>query len=418
MFYLGIDWADEYHNVYVTDDTAQTLDSFQIKHNYDGLQLLKSKMEKLTSDKTQVLFAMEKPHGLLAGFILQKGYTLYPINPKAVDRYRDRYRSSGAKDDYFDAMVLANILRTDRTRFQPLLPDSSLVREIRTLVQDQDTFVRQLTRLTHQLEDSLKQYYPVAVDLFCALDQPITLDFLEAFPTPESAQKLTLEQFRAFLKSRHYRHLKRAAQLHNKLTNPQMPVEDWVIRAKAQQMISLVKQISPLLKSIAEYDRLVSELFQQHPDHEIYESLPEAGGRLAPRLLVVMGDRRERYPDFRSLQSTVGTAPITKSSGKYKHVQMRYGCIKSYRNTLYQFSFCSKNQSQWAKGYYDQQRVKGKTHSVVLRGLGNKWLKIIHRMWQTRAKYSEDYHLKQQVYYLERRKQLLTKTPLVKLAYA
>ena len=418
MFYIGIDWADDHHNIYVTDDSAQRLDSFQIKHSYQGLQLLKSKLENLTSDKNQVLFAMEKSQGLLAGFILQQGYTLYPINPKSVDRYRDRYRASGAKDDDFDALVLANILRTDRARFQPLLPDSPLVREIRILVQDENTFIRQLTRLTHQLEACLKEYYPVAGELFCDLAQPITLDFLEAFPTPEATQPLTFAQFQTFLKEHHYRHLNRASRLYEKLTSPQMPVEPLLVRAKAQQMLGLVRQIRPLLELLSEYDRRITELFQQHPDHEIYESLPEAGGRLAPRLLVVMGDRRERYPDFRSFQGTVGTAPITKSSGKYKHVQMRYACIKSSRDTLWQFAFCSKKGSHWAQGYYKQQRGKDKSHSVALRALGNKWSKIIHTMWRTRTKYSEEYHLKHQLDYLARAKQLFTKTPQVTLAYA
>jgi len=278
MFCIGIDWADDHHNIYVTsDDSAQRLDSFQIKHSYQGLQLLKSKVEKLTPDKSQVIFALEKSQGLLAGFILQQGYTLYSINPKAVDRYRDRYRSSGAKDDDFDALVLANILRTDRTRFQPLLPDSPLVREIRILVQDENTFIRQLTRLTHQLDASLKEYYPVARELFCDLAQPITLDFLESFPTPESTQQLTSVHLREFLKEHHYRRLNRTSQLYEKITRPQMPVEPFITRAKSHQMLTLVKQIRSLLKSMAEYDRLISELFQQHPDHEIYESLPEAG---------------------------------------------------------------------------------------------------------------------------------------------
>jgi len=418
MFYIGIDWADDHHNIYVTDDSAQRLDSFQIKHSYEGLQLLKSKVEKLTPDKSQVIFALEKSQGLLAGFILQQGYTLYSINPKAVDRYRDRYRSSGAKDDDFDALVLANILRTDRARFQPLLPDSPLVREIRILVQDENTFIRQLTRLTHQLDASLKEYYPVARELFCDLAQPITLDFLESFPTPESTQQLTSVHLREFLKEHHYRRLNRTSQLYEKITRPQMPVEPFITRAKSHQMLTLVKQIRSLLKSMAEYDRLISELFQQHPDHEIYESLPEAGGRLAPRLLVVMGDRRERYPDFRSLQCTVGTAPITKSSGKYKHVQMRYACIKFGRDTFWQFAFCSKNASQWAQVYYAQQRAKDKSHSVALRALSNKWSKIIYTMWKTGTKYSEEYHLKHQLDYLSRMKQLLTKTPQVTLAYA
>lgn len=122
MYYVGIDWADDHHDLYVTDETAQELMSFRIPHTPAGFQTLLEKVQSLSQEKEKILFAIESNHGILVDFILDAGYQVYPINPKSMDRYRDRYKVSGAKNDRFDARVLANVLRTDLTTLKPILP--------------------------------------------------------------------------------------------------------------------------------------------------------------------------------------------------------------------------------------------------------------------------------------------------------
>src|SRR4030065_2068784 len=183
MYYVGIDWADENHQVFITDDSAQRLGAFSIVNSHSGVEELFERIRYFVKDQKQVLFALETSKGLLIDSILDAGYTVYPINPKSVDRYRDRYKVSGHKSDDFDAMVLANILRTDRHNYRPILPDSPITRELKILTRECCSLIRLKTMLSNQLTSCLKDYYPVALELFCKLDQQITLLFLKNFPT-------------------------------------------------------------------------------------------------------------------------------------------------------------------------------------------------------------------------------------------
>jgi len=133
--YVGIDWADDHHNVYVTNDTATALDSFSIPHSYEGMEKLMKRLNKCSSSREEILVAIESHQGLLVYALLEAEYSVYPINPKAMDRYRDRYRMSSSKSDPKDAMVLANILRTDLHLYKPL-PRETVA----------DARLRQLTR--------------------------------------------------------------------------------------------------------------------------------------------------------------------------------------------------------------------------------------------------------------------------------
>src|SRR3972149_2072008 len=122
MFTIGIDWADEHHDVCVVNESGEKADSFRINHDPEGLSSLRDRIRRLGVSKDQVLFAIETHKNLVVDFLLDEGYSVYSINPKSVERYRERYRVSGAKDDTFDAMVLANIILNDGHQYQPIIP--------------------------------------------------------------------------------------------------------------------------------------------------------------------------------------------------------------------------------------------------------------------------------------------------------
>jgi len=391
MFYIGIDWADDHHDIYIIDEQGSKVDSFRINHNPQGLSILRDKVCNLKASKPQILFAIETHKNLIVDFLLDAGYTVYSINPKSVDRYRDRYRISGAKDDTFDAMVLANIIRTDREQHRAIIPNSALARELKVLTIDEQRLIQLETKLTNQLKACLKDYYPLALELFSQVDQVITLDFLLMFPCP---CPVSVKELRKFLKKHHYPNAEeKAKELHNQLSDRQMLVEELTIRAKSRLMITLVKHLKMLLMELAEYQGEITKLFEEHSDSDIFKSLPGAGEKNAPRLLAEIGDNRDRYPEAKNLQCDAGTSPVTVRSGKIKIVHMRWACRKPFKNTLYQFSFSSMNESVWAQRYYEEQRKKGKTHTEAIRALGNKWLKIIFHLWKNNLTYNEDKHL-------------------------
>lgn len=69
---------------------------------------------------------------------------------------------------------------------------------------------------------------------------------------------------------------------------------------------------------------------------------------------------------------------------------MRKACNKAARSILYKFAFSSMHFSKWAREYYDNQRAKGKTHSVAVRALSNKWVKNIYKIWKDEIIYDEN----------------------------
>src|SRR5512135_1620745 len=136
-------------------------------------------------------------------------------------------------------------------------------------------------------------------------------------------------------------------------------------RGRASRLLlTLIKQLLPVVESIAEYDKVIADLFLTHEDLELFSSLPRAGKRLAPRLLAEIGDDRSRYADAASLQALAGTAPVAFQSGNYAKAHKRYACLKPLRNALYQFAWQSTLQEPWALTYYQRKRAEGKSHTM------------------------------------------------------
>ena len=182
---MGIDWAGDHHDVAVTDEGAGLLARFRVEHSVAGLDELVGRLVALGAGPSgEVRVALERPDGLLVANLLERGYAVYPVSPKAVGRYRDRHQGSGAKDDARDAWVLANILRTDGHRFAPLGVEGEVAAELRLTARAHRDLVQEGTRLANQLHACLADYYPAAPTLFGQLGQPIALAFLQAFPTP------------------------------------------------------------------------------------------------------------------------------------------------------------------------------------------------------------------------------------------
>jgi len=269
-----------------------------------------------------------------------------------------------------------------------LAPDSPLVQELKALTRDQDGLIQSQTRLVNQLTACLKAYYPVALDLFTKLQQPLTLAFLQAYPTLEIAQRASVEELTALLRQHHHPTPEVTAQVvWARLHQPQLQADAITTRTKSRLLLALVSQLGPLLEQIKQYDTEISRLFLNHPDSVIFGSLPRAGKRLAPRLLAGWGDDRERYGSAASVQALAGTSPVAYQSGNYVKAHRRYACVKPFRNVLYQFAWQSTFQEAWAQAYYQRKRAEGKSHSMAVRALANGWVRIIHAMWLGRLPY-------------------------------
>jgi hypothetical protein len=129
---IGINWADTKHEVCIRNvRDRRILSEFSVNHNTEGLAHMDETVAVLGFEPGECMVAVETSHGLLVGYLLQVGYIVYAIMPRAVDRYRDRHRQSGAKTDERDARVLSDILCIDRAYHQPIPADTPLAQEIR-----------------------------------------------------------------------------------------------------------------------------------------------------------------------------------------------------------------------------------------------------------------------------------------------
>jgi transposase len=387
---VGIDWADAEHVYCLMDESGATLASGTIDHTAEGLERFMALVRARVQTPQDVLVALETSQGPLVGALLDQQFIVYAINPKAVDRHRERFRVAGAKSDLRDAWVLATLLRTDRAQYRPLLPDSDIAQELRALTRDRAELVRTRTMLSNQLTACLKAYFPEFLTLFADPDRPVALALLRAFPTREALQAVSLVRLETFLRRHHCPYgRQRAAEIHARMQARGFQIAPPVVRAKARLAGTLTSQLQTLAEHLDAYDREIQRVLRHHPDGELYDSLPGAAVLLAARMVGELGDNRDRYRDASSAQCEAGTAPVTRESSSVRTVHVRRACIHPLRETMWQFAFASRRHCAWAEAYYLRARKRGKKHAEAIRMLGNVWLRIIIAMRRDRRPYDE-----------------------------
>jgi Transposase/Transposase IS116/IS110/IS902 family len=393
-YYLGVDWADEFDQVWVSDADGNKVAEMKVLQNAQGLSDFGRWLHERKAQGIELWAAIEKPHGRIVDFLLNHGVVVYPVNPKALDRARDRFRMSQSKSDSFDAYVLADFLRTDHARLRALEPDSAPAQELKIVTRDHQRLMRQKNRLLNQIEVTLKEYYSRPLEVFGDLETKIALDFLKAYPTPQALSKLNRRGWNSFAKRQHHLSEARANELWEKLNKAQLAVPEHVVRAKARLLAALVVQLEAALQAVKQYEEQIKGFFASMPAADLVKTLPGGkSGTTVPIIWAELGDAKNRWESFRHLQAEAGVVPVTQSSGKSRFVQFRFACNKHLRHAIYWFSFNSLNRCEWANKYYRDQRAKGHSHPQALRALGAKWLKIIFVMWRDHKAYDENYHL-------------------------
>lgn len=306
-----------------------------------------------------------------------------------------RFRQSGAKDDPWDARLIADILRTDQKRYSPWQPDSTLTRQIRVAVGFLIDLSKDLVRNSNRLRSVLLRYHPAPVYLFSGLDSLITIAFIRAYPTPQAVSALSFEDFKVFLHENHHTRPKLWAKIYSRLKEPYPVPNPATLAAYSKQAVTLTDIIEILVRSKKDWLKQLEDLFAQHPDREIYAHLPGTGSFLQPALLSKLGDDRLRFPTSAVLQAVAGTCPVTNRSGKHINISYRRACDHDFRDIVQQWAKLSLDASPFAQTYYRSVRPHCQSENDALRRLGNRWLEILWRLWHNHQSYDETYHLKQ-----------------------
>lgn len=385
MYYLGIDWANEKHDLCLLDAEGKVIKELTIQQSVAGFQQVERLVLKYGVDQVQL--NIERSDGLLVDWIMAQGWALHVTPTMVVARRRPRR----AKSDLSDAYLLAHLLRLHDPDCRLLHRSSATVLHLRELVRTLDAVNRDLRRVANRLRYTLLQYFPNVLKLFTRIEHLITLAFIEHFPTPDAARALNATTLKRFLKQHGYYRYSRIPKMLEILREPAPTASvPQGYTAQAQALVPLVRQFALTVKQL---EKQIVAVFKTHPEAPWWKSLPGGRGPLTPaRMLAWIGDERTRFPTAGALQAVAGTAPITRRSGRSHAVEFRRACSHALRKAADDFARQSVRYSKWAQEYRDAQLTRGHSRARAFRALANRWMKIIWTLWQRREWYSETTH--------------------------
>jgi transposase len=391
--YVGIDWADTKHDICVQAAGESRRESCCIAHQVAAIDEWANALHRRFDGLVAV--ALELAKGPIVAALQKYDFlVLFPINPATLAKYREAFQPSGAKDDPVDAQLALDLLVRHPERFSPLRPQSAAMRSLVSLVERRRQLVGDQTRLTNRLCDTLKQYYPQALEWFDDRGTVLFCDFLERWPTLRSVRQARTAALETFFHAHHCRSASRiSARIESIRAAAALTDDPAIIDPCRLHVRALVAQLRAVLAAIVQFDREIAQVACTLPDYALFEPLPGAGPQLAPRLLAAFGEQRERFRSADELQKYAGIAPVTERSGKKSWVHWRLQCPKFLRQTFVEWAAQTINRSFWAGAYYRQQRAKGSSHHIAVRALAFKWIRILYRCWQARTPYNETAYL-------------------------
>ena len=387
--FAGIDWATADHVACVVGMAGRVIDRFGAAHDKAGIDALISRLRR--GGVSEV--AIERGDGVLVEALLAAGLTVVVVTSRQVKNLRSRYGAAGAKDDRFDAFVLADTLRTDRARLRPLIPDMPATLTLRAAVRARKNLVAHRVAACNQLRAHLAVAFPAAVGLFRDLDSPISLAFLTRFGSHDAAAPLDEQAIAAWLKTIPVRGRPAPVSvLCTRLRAAPGGATGQDGAAQAAITAALTATVTMLAAQVKILETGIGVQLAAHPDAHIFTSLPRAGTLRAARLLAEIGDCRSRFPDPQALAALAGVAPVTRQSGIHLSHAFRWAVSRQLRDAVCDFANDSRHDSAWAASIYDAARARGKDHPHAVRILARAWIYVIWRCWQTGTAYDPAKH--------------------------
>lgn len=389
QWFVGIDWASEAHEVCVLDREGKICERRQVKHTGPDLQaLVDALLTRACGDPATVAIGIEVPRGALVELLVERGFAVYAINPKQMDRFRDRFTPAGAKDDRRDALVIGDSLRTDPQAFRQVRLDDPVVIQLREWSRIDEDLGVELTRLTNQVRDLVYRSAPGLLSLSAAADDPWLWALLRQAPTPETQRRLTERRLDRLLRDHRVRRLT-ATQVRAVLQQPPVFTAPGVVDAVAGHLQLLLPRVELIAAQRREAERQLERLLErleterpsvgdqrEHSDVAIVRSMPGIGTRVAARMLA---EASQPLVDraYHVLRAIMGIAPVTKQSGRRRTVSMRYACNVRLRNAGYHWARTGAQHDSRSGAYYTALRARGHSHGRALRSVADRLLRIL-----------------------------------------
>lgn len=398
-WFVGVDWASEVHALCLIDGRGQIRGTRSVTHTAQSVdEAVRWLCDQTGTGPAAIAIAIETPRGVLVDTFMERGFVVFAVNPKQLDRFRDRFSPAGAKDDTEDAHVLADALRTDGRAFHQVQPDDPLIIQLREVTRLREDLLEEERRLTNRLRDQLYRVDAPWLKVCPAADEPWLWTMLAEAADPAAWPRLSRRRIATVLRAHRIRRLS-ADDIRHALQQPRLTTAPGVTDAVATRLTAVVPQLQLVhdQRHTAErhLDRLLARLasveppageLAEHRDVDILQSLPGVG-RIVAATMLSDATSPLAARDYDTLRAHSGAAPVTKRSGKRVLVRMRYACKGALRQALYHWARTSLQLDAAARAYYKALRTRGQSHGRALRSVGDRWLRILIAMLKTRTLY-------------------------------
>lgn len=393
MLNVGIDWAQTHplRFVILTDD-GEPVKQGTIQRSVDGACRLIEHIQDLEDETEKVRVGIDYKGDLVSRVLSSEGYEVYPLNPKSTERAREQYFPAGHKDDYRDAFVHANMVRTNAHHLQPFRRKRQIDRQIRQFLRLRKSFVQMRSEHKQKLHSRLARVAP-GLDQLCEnLRLRWVKDLLQEFPLDQDLHEAHGNRINGFLDDHQMSpETEQKLRQARRQTPPRYGEE--LAEGYRQQIRCLLETIIFYDKKVEQLEEKIESLLHRHPDEHIFQSLPTRSQVTIAALCTAFDRDRDSSRHWRDFASYYGTTPITEKSGGYERVKKRQAYQELIHESLINLADSTRRQPAcWARVYYDRKRREGKTHHHALRCLASRWVKILHAMWTSRTTYDEDYH--------------------------
>lgn len=392
--WIGIDWATEQHAICLQAADSSRLEPCALEQKPEVLHAwFMNLLVRFGGRKVAV--AIEQSKGAVINFLLGLDFVhIFRVHPKSLKNYREALYPSGAKDDPTDADLIMRFAKLHQDKIRPWVPDDVDSRLLLRLVEGRRKTVNKRVRLSNELTQLLKEYFPQALDWVGELDCVMACDFLLKWPTLQKLQRSKPEAVRQFYRDHGCRSRERIDSRSEEIRSARPLTTDKAIVESSVLMVKvIVPQLQDLIEAVAQFDEAIKEAYHKQPDVEIFSSFPGAGPTLGPRLQAAMGNDRNRFENAEEVAEYSGIAPVTERSGKTKFVHRRLACSRFVKQSFHEFAGQSIVWCVWAHAFYDSKKAGGMGHHAALRALAYKWIRIIFRCWKDHVPYDESIYM-------------------------
>ena len=389
--FVGIDLGRWLHVASVVDANGEFIAERGFAHSVEGLaSTIDWLIDLAEQDPRRIFVAVEKPHGAVVETLLVRALHVFAVNPKQVDRFRDRFALSGAKDDRRDAFVIADALRTDGHRFQRLkLPPPELL-ALRERLRARHQLVKLHVALSSQLRELIVRCWPHLLEL-APKNRAVDAFFVELLILVFERDD-NMDAVRTLIRKHKIRRVS-FDDIVTTLQSPPLCVAPGSLDATAEHVITLTKQLLVVIRLRRDADQFLEKWFKLNrssdeplTDTAILASLPGVGALVLASLLCHAHDP-VRLRNRGALRSLAGVAPVTKQSGNRRQVLLRRARSEPLNFAIHHWAHMAVLRDSVTEQHYRQLRNKGHSHARALRGVADRLLDVALAMLRDRTLY-------------------------------